>query len=80
MCRFRIDKEEFKKKFTVSFDTYFIEEQGHINRCVDDGLIRVTGKNVEATELGKIFIRNVCMGFDYYLRDKNASLRFSRTV
>jgi len=35
---------------------------------------------IKVTELGKIFIRNVCMGFDYYLRQKDAHKRFSRTV
>ena len=80
MCRFRIDKNEFKKKFETSFDGYFTEEQAHIGRCVKDGLMKVDGETVEATELGKIFIRNICMGFDRYLRKQDAPGRFSRTV
>ena len=80
MCRFHIDKEKFKQKFKESFDAYFDFEGQHIGRCVKDGLLSVHGDTIEVTDLGKIFIRNVCMGFDWYLRQPKAHRRFSRTV
>jgi oxygen-independent coproporphyrinogen-3 oxidase len=81
MCRFQIDKKKYETQFEIPFDSYFKQEQGHIQRCAQDQLIRVDEQVIAATELGKIFIRNVCMGFDYYLQQqKEASMRFSRTV
>jgi oxygen-independent coproporphyrinogen-3 oxidase len=80
MCQFEIDKKAFADRFSADFDRYFKEEQGHIGKCVQDGLIRVEGEKIGATDLGKIFIRNVCMGFDYYLKGKGSHQKFSRTV
>ncbi|OGW95742.1 MAG: oxygen-independent coproporphyrinogen III oxidase [Omnitrophica WOR_2 bacterium GWA2_45_18] len=80
MCHFRIEKAEFSKKFSVSFDEYFKTEHDHLNHCAEDGLIRLEPEGITATGLGKIFIRNVCMGFDAYLKGKAGNQRFSRTV
>ncbi len=80
MCQFRIDKQKFAVQFGISFDEYFTQEQMHIHQCVDDQLIRVVGGVIEVTDLGKIFIRNVCMGFDFYLQQKGAPKQFSKTI
>lgn len=80
MCQFQVDKKAFEKKFRAVFDSYFQAEQGHIDQCAADGLIALKGHTIHVTELGKIFVRNVCMGFDYYLRQKGSYQRFSRTV
>lgn len=44
-----------------------------------DGLVELEQFNLKITEIGKIFIRNICMIFDPYLGQKGA-LRFSRTI
>jgi len=80
MCQFQIDKKVFEGRFQVSFDGYYSAEQEHIHQCVKDQLIRIENEKIMVTELGKIFIRNVCMGFDQYLRHKNTSMRFSKTI
>lgn len=80
MCHFRIDKSIFQKTFHKNFDEYFVLEAGHLTKCVEDGLIRVNKDTIEATALGQLFIRNVCMGFDVYLRKNAGQQRFSRTV
>ncbi len=80
MCRFHVDKEEFKNKFDNSFDDYFLVETPHINKCIAEGLLVSHGDSLEATDLGKIFIRNVCMGFDWYLRQAGGHRKCSRTV
>ncbi len=80
MCKFTIDKEELQKRFAVSFDDYFSFEKGHLQKCTDNDLITCTNNLIKVTELGKIFIRNVCMGFDWYLRQQKEQRRFSRTV
>jgi oxygen-independent coproporphyrinogen-3 oxidase len=80
MCQFQVDKKLFFEKFGLVFDDYFFEESKHIQNCIEDELINENPQCIQVTDLGKIFIRNVCMGFDYYLRQKDAYKRFSRTV
>lgn len=80
MCRFKVDKQLFLETFAYEFEDYFTEEAAHIHDCVEDGLIIEDEGIIQVTDLGKIFIRNVCMGFDHYLRQKNGHQRFSRTV
>ncbi len=79
MCRFEIDKNDFRRSFQQEFDSYFQKEQDHLIQCVEDELIFLSSDGIKVTELGKIFIRNVCMGFDWYLRQSQGQ-RFSRTV
>ncbi len=80
MCHFELSKSEFTKKFEVDFDVYFAQEEAHMDYCLKEGLISFVEKGIRVTDLGKIFIRNVCMGFDWYLRQNKAERRFSRTV
>ena len=80
MCQFQVDKTDFQRNFGENFDKYFKDEQGHIHRCCEDGLISFKPDKILVTDLGKLFIRNICMGFDWYLRQKGAHKQFSRTV
>lgn len=80
MCHFAADKGKFKKAFGEDFDAYFQEERPYILKCAQDGLLSDDARSLRATDLGKLFIRNVCMGFDRYLRQPREQRRFSRTV
>ncbi|MBF0504501.1 MAG: oxygen-independent coproporphyrinogen III oxidase [Candidatus Omnitrophica bacterium] len=80
MCQFMVDKQTFFDKFGFEFEDYFYYELEHIRDCRENGLLLENSAQIQVTDLGKIFIRNVCMGFDIYLRQKNGHKRFSRTV
>lgn len=80
MCKFRIEKDEFKIKFNKEFDEYFAFEKEHLQNCVKDDLVELNAKEIVITPIGRLFIRNVCMGFDWYFRQKNAHKKFSKTV
>lgn len=80
MCQFQIDKQVFEGRFHVPFDEYYVKEREHVRQCVEDQLIDIENEKIKVTELGKIFIRNVCMGFDQYLRQENKLMRFSKTI
>ena len=45
-----------------------------------DGLVRVEGGGLTVTEIGRLFVRNVCMVFDTYLAAHEGRPVFSRTV
>ena len=79
MCQFKIDKHAFEEKFLQSFDEYFQKEQNHLTQCVNDGLVEISPQYLIVTELGKLFVRNICIGFDAYFTPENKQ-RFSQTV
>jgi len=79
MCQFELDKGRFKDLFMCVFDDYFADQYEHIQKCQEDGLLEVRGNLLKVTELGKIFIRNIAMGFDAYLK-MNKEQKFSQTI
>lgn len=80
MCHFEIDKSKFHELFKEDFDVYFKEEKSHMEDCLENGLLTIKNGILKATDLGKIFVRNICMGFDKYLPKESANRRFSRTI
>jgi oxygen-independent coproporphyrinogen-3 oxidase len=78
MCKFKCDKSEFRQKFNTDFDTYFNKEHAHLTHCDSEKLL-TNGPVITISELGKLFIRNVCMGFDAYLIDTKLAT-FSKTI
>ena len=80
MCQFKIDKQQISQKFHVDFDKYFSIEQSHVQQCIDEELLFIEGKLIRVSEMGKLFIRNICMGFDQYLKQPQTPKRFSQTI
>ena len=78
MCAFKLDKSEFYSRFQIDFDHYFHHEQGHLSKCETEKLI-TNSHVIVVSNLGKLFIRNICMGFDNYL-PKNQNTSFSKTI
>lgn len=80
ICQFVIDKKVFTQHFQLDFDSYFDQEQQHLQLCQKDGLLELNQQRIRITDLGKIFVRNICMGFDWYLRQETSHQRYSKTV
>lgn len=80
MCHFGVKKDEFFFKFEIPFDLYFKEEASAIFKLCQEGLCVNFSDALTVTEIGQIFVRNICMEFDWYLRQKTAHKQFSRTV
>lgn len=85
MCNFRVDTADVERRFAIDFAGYFAPELAELTAAesaATDGLVTVTGSAIEVTPLGRLFVRNVCMVFDTYLRARTAGTRpvFSRTV
>ncbi len=80
MCQFKVDSLRFQELFNERFEDYFAAEEGHLAKCLAEGLLEREGQDFRVTELGKIFIRNVCMGFDWYLRQSQGHKKFSKTI
>ncbi len=80
MCQFTINKAEFKSMFNVEFNFYFAREQTHIVECQKQGLLDFNDNTMTISEIGKLFIRNICMGFDAYLQKRSPEVKFSNTI
>ena len=59
---------------------YMNEIHEELKSFVDDGLIHFHNNQIQLTDMGKVFMRNIAMSFDFHLRDQVMSTRFSSTV
>ncbi|MCA9401852.1 MAG: oxygen-independent coproporphyrinogen III oxidase [Candidatus Omnitrophica bacterium] len=80
MCHFMLDTKEFSRQFEIDFNDYFSAEQPHIDYCLTEELLHQENSVFMVTDLGKLFVRNICMGFDQYFQQKKKERRFSQTV
>ncbi|HEY0702847.1 MAG TPA: oxygen-independent coproporphyrinogen III oxidase [Candidatus Acidoferrales bacterium] len=82
LCHTVIPKQEVENEFRISFDDYFAPELVHLQESRDEGLVILEPDRIRVTPLGRIFIRNVAMVFDRYLREQQMDQRplFSKTL
>jgi oxygen-independent coproporphyrinogen-3 oxidase len=79
MCRFVLDYATFDTQFNEKFETYFAEELPRLAPFFSDGILVAGERSVRVTDLGRIFIRNVAMVFDAYLKQPGKAAH-SKTV
>ncbi|MBD3669954.1 MAG: oxygen-independent coproporphyrinogen III oxidase [Gammaproteobacteria bacterium] len=79
ICHFRLDYATIETQYGIRFGDYFLTELQELAALQSDGLLRLSDKGIEVQAAGKLLIRNVCMVFDKYLRQKQAQ-RFSKVI
>ena len=82
LCHTVIPKPEIERQFSITFDAYFATELEQLQESCDEGLVILEPHQIRVTPLGRIFIRNVAMVFDRYLREQQMDQRplFSKTL
>jgi len=84
MCNSYLSFDDVENRFGIDFHQYFDTELAAMTGPggpVEEGMVAVEADNITATELGTVFIRNVAMTFDVYLKEaKRDKPVFSRTV
>ncbi len=82
LCHTVIPKPEIEREFSISFDEYFAAEMERLDEARAEGLVVLSPAEIRVTGLGRIFIRNVAMIFDRYLREQQMDQRplFSKTL
>ncbi|HXW17847.1 MAG TPA: oxygen-independent coproporphyrinogen III oxidase [Candidatus Acidoferrales bacterium] len=82
LCHTVIPKREIERKFSIVFDDYFAPERARLEEFRGDGLVAFDDDEIRVTPLGRVFIRNVGMIFDRYLREQQMASRplFSKTL
>jgi oxygen-independent coproporphyrinogen-3 oxidase len=79
ICHFALNFDEIAKSFGISFTDYFETELNELQALQEDGLIDMDRAGIRVRPAGRLLIRNVCMVFDRYLREK-AGTRFSKVI
>jgi oxygen-independent coproporphyrinogen-3 oxidase len=82
MCNFAVDMRAVESRFDISFADYFAEDLALLIEHERTGMVTIEADVIRATELGQVFVRNLAMCFDTYLRrgERDDSKPFSRTV
>ena len=79
ICHFNLRFRAAERAFGIVFRDYFARELGELAAMQQDGLLTVGENFIEVLPAGKLLIRNVCMVFDRYLREKQGQ-RFSKVI
>ena len=80
MCNFHLDTQQLLHRFNVTYSEYFAREEEALREFYEQGFIDKQNGNLRILPLGQVFIRNVAMIFDAYLRKSGSHRQFSRTV
>ncbi|MBE0509480.1 MAG: oxygen-independent coproporphyrinogen III oxidase [Gammaproteobacteria bacterium] len=79
ICHFELNKAKVEQAYGIVFDDYFNAELNDLAGMQGDGLVRLSAERIIVQDAGKLLIRNICMVFDRYLREKQ-NQRFSKVI
>lgn len=79
MCDLELDYAAMSSLLGLDFAQYFASELDSLNDMEADGLVLKTPAALIVTDLGRLFIRNIAMCFDFYASSRKET-RFSKTV
>lgn len=79
ICHFELEFAKIEQQYQINFADYFAYELQQLNRMVDDGLISLDQRKLVVLPRGRLLIRNICMVFDFYLRQSQEK-KFSKVI
>jgi oxygen-independent coproporphyrinogen-3 oxidase len=80
ICTFTLPFAWVRSQFGVEPQSYFARELEELQPFVEDGLLRLDQEGITVLPQGRLFIRNICMPFDTYLRREEGQPIYSRTI
>ena len=80
MCHFSLDIEALESSWKFDFSAHFRPEIEDLALMQKDGLLQFDGKRLQILPAGRLLVRNICMVFDRYLRDRGGSGGFSKVI
>jgi oxygen-independent coproporphyrinogen-3 oxidase len=78
-CNFRADFAALSRLFGGDLLSHWERELEALKPLIDDELVEWQGQTLIVTDVGRLFVRNVCMVFDQYLAQVQQQT-YSRTV
>jgi len=82
ICNFFLDIRAIERAHRIDFASYFADPLRELDQGPgSNGFLTRTPEAIEVTPQGRLFVRNICMAFDAYLkRHEGEKQVFSRTV
>lgn len=81
MCDLELDFAAFGKEWNIAFTDYFADALADLRPLADDGLVTLAPSRISVTQSGRLFLRNIGMCFDRYLKEAASNQpRYSRTA
>jgi oxygen-independent coproporphyrinogen-3 oxidase len=81
MCDLELDYATFGKEWNIVFADYFAGALADLRPLADDGLVEIGSGRISVTPSGRLFLRNIGMCFDRYLKEAASDQpRYSRTA
>lgn len=79
ICHFALEYAQIEDQYGIDFAQYFKTELTELQQMERDGLVTLDADGIAVTAAGRLLIRNICMVFDRYLRERTEQ-RFSRVI
>jgi len=80
ICHFELDFSMIEAQWDLNFEQYFAQDLQLLQTFIDDKLVEYNDRSLKVTPKGELLIRNICMCFDTYLRDRARQQQFSRVI
>lgn len=83
MCNGRVSARDVAERFGVELAQHFGPElaaMGEPGSAIAEGLAVVDDDGIEATDVGRFFVRNIASAFDAYRAGPHAATAFSKSV
>lgn len=81
MCDLELDFTSFGREWGIVFSGYFSDALTALQPLAADGLVEIAADAITVTPTGRLFLRNIGMCFDQYLKQENSEKpRYSRTA
>jgi oxygen-independent coproporphyrinogen-3 oxidase len=78
ICHFEVSISSLEERYSIEFTKYFADSLERLTEMQNDGLVILTNDSIKVMDKGKLLVRNICMLFDSYLEESDAS--FSKTI
>ncbi|WP_133405326.1 oxygen-independent coproporphyrinogen III oxidase [Parashewanella tropica] len=80
ICHFELDMAKMEQELGIEFESYFAEDLKLLQTFINDKLVNIDDRVITIGETGRLLIRNICMCFDKYFREKARQQQFSRVI
>jgi oxygen-independent coproporphyrinogen-3 oxidase len=82
MCDMGVDIPAFEQEWGIAFAGHFADALQDLQPLAADGLVSLSAERITVTEMGRLFLRNIAMCFDAYLKQasQDQQPRYSRTA
>ncbi|GAB1144632.1 MAG: oxygen-independent coproporphyrinogen III oxidase [Shewanella algae] len=80
ICHFELDMAKMEQQLGIQFEEYFTEDLKLLQTFIDDKLVNIENRQISISPTGRLLIRNICICFDVYFREKARQQQFSRVI